>query len=92
MTVGIDYLSKKNPQAPNTSVKVFDARTYDILNYSHRFMPCVNSLTMYNEAADQFLLSDYSGNCSVYSLASGLSETQQFAVRTGVCIKSSSII
>ena len=91
MTVGIDYVSKKNPQSPNTSVKVFDARTYDILNYTHRFMPCVKCLTMYNEAANEFLLSDDCGNCSVYSLANGLSETQQFAVRTDTWINSSSI-
>lgn len=78
--MGIDYVSKKSPQIPNTSVKVFDARTFEILPFTHRFIPDVNNLTLYDESKDEFLLSDFVGNCSVYSLMNGLSEVQQFSV------------
>lgn len=81
--MGVDYFSKKNQQAPNTSVKIFDTRTFEILPYTHRFMPDVNNLTLFDEQTDQFLLSDYSGNCLVYSLMNGLTETHQFSVLVG---------
>lgn len=78
--MGIDYLSKKSTQIPNTSVKVFDARTFEILPFTHRFIPDVNTLTPFDESNDQFLLCSFTGQCSVYSLMNGLLEMQQFDV------------
>lgn len=80
VTVGVDYISKKNPQVPNTSVKVFDTRTLEILPYTHRFLPDVTSLSLFDESNESFLLCDVAGNCSVYSLNNGLTESHQFSV------------
>lgn len=63
--------------------KIFDARTLDILPYSHRFLPNLSSLAVAEEGRDSFLVSDVAGTCSLFSLANGLVETQQCAVVMG---------
>ena len=86
----MDYVPKKN--SSSTSVKVFDARTYNILPYTHQLMPNVNSISMYDESSYQFLLSDFAGNCSVYSLMNGCNEVQQFGVFVIVWLSCDSLI
>ena len=65
---------------PNTIVKIFDSRTLDILPYSHRFLPNISSLSIFDESSCSFIMSDITGECSVYSLMNGLVETQRLTV------------
>ena len=80
VSLGIDYVSKKSLGVPNSIIKVFDARTLDILPYSHRFQPSITSLRVVDEPSDSFLVSDLHGDCAFYSLLNGLVETQQYQV------------
>lgn len=76
----MDYLSKKNTIIPNTVVKIFDARTSDIISYPRKFDVNINSLTVMDDSNLSFLASNLDGDCFVYSLANGLVETHNFRV------------
>ena len=73
-------MSKKTLAIPNTIVKIFDSRTLDILPYSHRFLPNISSLSVVDESSCSFIVSDITGECSLYSLMNGLVETQRLTV------------
>ena len=73
-------MSKKAMTIPYTIVKIFVSRTLDILPYSHRFLPNISSLSVVDEPSCSFVVSDITGECSLFSLMNGLVETQRLTV------------